>query len=146
LNWTLANLPPLPGAATRPTLQLPQPQQEYLDQAAQAYDQVLQKYPKQSLAVVSAHFGLAAIAENRGDWDTARQQYEAVTKLKEASQAFRDQASTRLNELDKLKAPVLLAPATEPTTQASTPTTQASESAPTTRVTAPASKPATTRP
>jgi hypothetical protein len=119
LNWTLANLPPLPGAATRPALRPPQSESDYLNQAAEAYESVLKKYPKESLAVVSAHFGLAAIAENKGDWEAAHKQYAQVTELKGIPRAFIDQANARINDLDELKQPVVLGhPATLPTTQA----------------------------
>jgi hypothetical protein len=100
---------------------------------------VLKKYPKESLAVVSAHFGLAAIAENKGDWDSAHKQYAQVTELKGIPQAFIDQANARINDLDQLKQPVVLGhPATLPTTReaAATPSTK-----PATPATKPSSRP-----
>jgi hypothetical protein len=127
LNWTLANLPPLAGATTRPALRPPQTEDEYLKQAGEAYQSVLQKYPNEWLAVVSAHFGLAAIAENQGNWDAARKEYTAVSQMKNIPQTFRDQADTRMDDLEKLQEPVKLGhPATAPATQAATSATKPS--------------------
>jgi hypothetical protein len=158
LDWTLANLPALPGATTRPALRPPQSEEEYLTQAAEAYKSVIQKYPKQWLAVVSAHFGLGAIAENKGDWDGARKQYKEVSQMKNIPQAFRDQAEARMDDLDKLQEPVVLGqPVTLPTTQEAAaltaqpatrtaePTVAAPAAVPATQAVVPATKP-TTRP
>lgn len=120
LDWTLANLPALPGATTRPALQMPKTSDEYLDQAAESYQQVLSKYPNQSLAVVSAHFGLGAVAENKKQWDEARKQYDLIAELKNIPQVFRDQATARAKDLATLQQPTYLAPATQPATAPST--------------------------
>jgi hypothetical protein len=156
LNWTLANLPALPGATTRPALRPPQTEDEYLKQAGEAYYALLQKYPNEWMAAVSAHFGLAAIAENQGNWDAARKEYSAVSQKKNIPQTFRDQADARIDDLEKLQEPVVLGhPATLPTTQEAAavttrPTTQAAElatpakaAAAATKAAAPATKPST---
>jgi predicted negative regulator of RcsB-dependent stress response len=88
---------------------------------------VLQNYPGQKFAVAAAHFGLAAVAENRAvgggtgapdasQWDTAKAQYQAVLDSN-AEQAFKDVATMRMGLLPQLSKPVaigLSAPSTEP--------------------------------
>jgi hypothetical protein len=111
LNFQLANLPALPGAATQPSLQPDQKPAELLDSAEAAYSQVLSDCADDIFAVTSAHFGLAAIAENRAvtdpaQWDIARQQYQAIIDSN-AAQAFRALAGLRLNLLAQLQQPVL---------------------------------------
>src|SRR5262249_20636665 len=71
LKWTLANAPPIPGAATQPTLQLQKSPEDYLQAADDAYQQVLKNFPDEKEASLSATFGLAAIAENHHNWDEA---------------------------------------------------------------------------
>jgi hypothetical protein len=111
LNFQLANLPPLPGAATQPSLQPDEKPQELLENAEAAYSQVLAECPNETFAVTAAHFGLAAIAENRAvtdpsQWDNARQHYQAVLDGK-AAQAFKSLAAQRLNLLGQLQQPIL---------------------------------------
>jgi hypothetical protein len=120
LNWALANLPPLPGAATQPALQLSQTNAELLQLAEDAYQQVLKQYPDQTLAATSAMLGLAAIAENRGQWDVARAQYAAVLQKPEISQTYKAVAQFRLQVLPRLQEPVFTGTVTtQPTTQSS---------------------------
>jgi len=71
LCWQLASATPLPVATTRPVLNLDATPDKLLELAQQAYEQVLQQYPEQKSAVIAARFGLAAIAENKGDWPKA---------------------------------------------------------------------------
>src|SRR4051794_14797574 len=54
LNWTLANLPQTPGAATHPPLKLPRTSDEYLPQSADAYQQVLKISPNKTASVLAA--------------------------------------------------------------------------------------------
>src|SRR4051812_37267433 len=107
LYWTLANLPPIPGAATQPSLQLPSSSEEYLNKAAEAYQQVLKTYPDQKEAALSANFALAAIAENRHNWDEASAIYERI-KNSDADKMYKDLAAERLKLLPELKEPILL--------------------------------------
>ena len=72
LYWTAANLTDLPGAATQPTLAMEPKPADALMEAASAYKRVLDAYPDQALPDVTARFGLAAVAENRGQWDEAQ--------------------------------------------------------------------------
>lgn len=141
LNWTLANLPDLPGASTQPTLRIEQSKPDLLAAAADAYQRVLQDYPDQTLSVVSAHFGLAAIAEDRGEWDRAAEQYNAIRSDPQASESFKNLAKLRqeglripgqgkLPGLADIRNPILLgqpttAPATLPAAAVSPTTNQA---------------------
>src|SRR5438105_4615907 len=69
LYWTLANSPSIEGAATQPSLQLPRSSEEYLTQAADAYQQVLKNFPDQNEAALSATFALTAIAATHDKCD-----------------------------------------------------------------------------
>jgi hypothetical protein len=133
LNWALANSPPLRGAATQPMLQLPKSSTEYLDTAADAYQQVLKSYPDQKDAVLSSEFGLAAIEENRHNWDGATKYYEQI-KSSDVEPMYKDLADARIKSLPDLKEPLLIG----------TLTTKPAGMTP--LVFAPTSQPATTQP
>jgi tetratricopeptide (TPR) repeat protein len=134
LYWTLANMPPLPGAATQPSLRLARTPDEYLQQAADAYQNVLKNYPNQTESVLAANFALAAIAENRHHWDEAAKIYDQI-KSSNAEQMYKDLADARLKLLPEIQKPVLvgdlttkpaempplvLAPSSQPATQPAT--------------------------
>jgi hypothetical protein len=139
LYWTLANMPEIPGASTQPSLRLARTSEEYLAEAEKAYQSVVTNFANQSESVLAANFGLAAIAENRHNWDDARKIYEQI-KGSNAEQMYRDLAEARLKLLPQIQQPVLvgelttkpagltplvMAPATQPTAQPTTaPTTQ----------------------
>jgi hypothetical protein len=111
LNFELANLPTLPGAATQPALQPDEKPTELLENAEAAYSQVLSDCAGEVFAVTAAHFGLAAIAENRApadasQWEIAHQQYQAVIDS-QAAQAFKAIAVQRLSLLTQMQQPVL---------------------------------------
>jgi hypothetical protein len=124
LYWTLANLPDIPGAATQPTLRLPRSRDEYLTQAADAYHQVLTSFPNEPAAAMSANFALAAIAENRHQWDEATKIYDQI-KNSGAEQMYKDLADARLKLLPDIEAPILIGSLTtrpaEPTMSMPTP-------------------------
>jgi len=130
LNWQLANMPEIPGAQTQPSLRLPKSADELLNTARSAYEQVLQMQPAADpLAVFQAHVGLAAIAENQHQWETARKQYQAVIDAANLPQTFKDYAKERLAELPQLQTPTVLGegpdqfgigPTTSPTTAPAT--------------------------
>jgi hypothetical protein len=131
LYWQLANFPELPGAATQPILRAPDSNDEYLKRSFDAYTEVLKndQYAKQPDAVISAHFGLAAIAENRRDWDEAKHQLQSIINDANTSPALVKQAKNQLEQqLPQMQTPLYVVQATtQPTTQASTttePTTQ----------------------
>lgn len=117
LNWKLANLPELPGADTRPSLKVGN-RDKLLDNAKSAYEEVLRSNSGDALDEFSARTGLAAIAEDKHDWDAARQQYQLVADSG-LPEAFRNYARKRLADLPNYQKPVLIAPP-EPQTQPST--------------------------
>ena len=146
LYWTAANLPPIPGAATQPSLQLPQSSDELLKQAETSYEQLIKEYPNEKRSVFAAQLGLAAVRENQKQFDAADKLYKTILDSN-PDDLFKDLASTRLNLLEKAKQPVYLgstqvrkptpfittkpstnattAPATRPTSQTAHPTTTA---------------------
>ncbi|CAN5669007.1 hypothetical protein BH09PLA1_BH09PLA1_29710 [soil metagenome] len=121
LNWTLANLTPLPGAATQPALKL-KPPEEYLKVAESAYRDVLAAYAGQIVPWVAAQFGLAAIAENRHDWSAAQAAYAAVINNNAVPLGFQQQARAKLLMMNEIQGPMLLGqyPATAPSSQPTT--------------------------
>jgi hypothetical protein len=115
LNWTLAMLAPLPGATTRPALNLKNSQSEYLSAAEKAYTQVANNYSNQAIPAMTAKFGLAAIAENRGAWDEAEKQYDAIIKDPNAMPAHKSLALARQYQLPELKVKIAIGtPSTMP--------------------------------
>jgi len=123
LYWTLANLPALPGATTQQALQPPQTSAEALQSAEDAWQQVLQKHSDQMMPAVTAMFGLAAIAENRAQWDIAKAQYSAILQRADAPQSFKTAAALRLQALVRLSEPLFTGTlTTQPATSPATPT------------------------
>ena len=106
-NFEMANFPALPGAATRPSLRPAESTDTLLNSAAEAYGQVLQSFPDQKFAVVSARFGLAAVNENRAAWADAKTQYQAILDS-DAEQPFKDIAKQRLDLIPQLSQPVTM--------------------------------------
>jgi hypothetical protein len=126
LNWQLAALPPVPGATTQQALQVRDPK-DLLANSAEAYQAVLSNFSDQKYAAIAARFGLAAIAENRKDWDTAKSHYEKAAVETKGMPAYQSMASVRLGLLDQLKTPVIIGkPATQPELGAPPATTQIS--------------------
>jgi tetratricopeptide (TPR) repeat protein len=113
LNWTLANLPSITGAATQPALQLPSSTEQYLKQAEDAYQQVIKSFPDQKNAALKAQFALAAIAENRHDWDGAIKIYEQIKQAGDVDQMYKDLADARIKLIPEIKQPVLIGALTE---------------------------------
>lgn len=109
LNWTLASFPTVPGAETLPaTLQLPN-RDTFVEQARSSYAKILEPAFSGSTAdVFYARMGLAAIAENGGQWDQAKAQYQAISGGKDMPESFKDIAAARLKMLPKYQSPALL--------------------------------------
>jgi hypothetical protein len=141
LNWTAASIPPLAGAATQPALQFKDPK-ELTSTAAEAYQTVLNSYPEVTHAAIASRFSLAAIAEQRGEWDAAKQQYEQIAKETNEIGAYQKLAADRLRMLPTLRQPVVIGKATTEPALSST-VTPLGGMAPTTFVAAP--QPATTQ-
>jgi tetratricopeptide (TPR) repeat protein len=131
LNWELANMRPPAGAATQPQLALQHPPAVYLENAEDAYKNVLKNYASQKVAKVTALLGLAAIEENRGNWDQAKEYYNQVLADQSLAQAFRDVARQRLELIPRIRTPVYLGSFSS--TQPSPPATMAAATLPATQ-------------
>ena len=141
LNWELASLPEPPGAATRPQLAMPRSEEQLLQAASDAYQAVLAdpKAPKES--EVSARLGLAAVAENRRQWDQAREQYQKVVDDAAAPKPLKDLAAGALSRLEVIRrAPLVGQPASAPALSTQPATSQSTQ--PSTTSTAPNTAPA----
>jgi len=107
-------------ASSTPLADMDQTPADLLQAAQDAFQQVIDKYPDQTLNVASAHFGLAAVAEDQHDWDAARRQYQAVIDLQGIDPSVKKYAQSRIDFLKTLSKPVYLgqpvAPATAPAT------------------------------
>jgi hypothetical protein len=140
LYWTLANAPVLPGAATQPSLQLPESREDMLTKSQAAYQQVVLSYSNQVSARVAAQFGLAAVAENHRDFDAAATQYKAVLDAKDVPDFYQTIAQRKLATIPEIKETLLIGPLNVETTQPTTlPTYIAAPNPPPT--TAPATMP-----
>jgi hypothetical protein len=111
LYLTLAQAPDLPGSDQDSSLKLSRSSDSYLKDAASCYQQILDKYPTQSLSVQNARFGLATIATDQGLWDAAKAKYQDIVDASGSSPAVRKLAQSDLDNLDALKTAVYLAPA-----------------------------------
>jgi hypothetical protein len=114
LNFALADMPDIPGAATRPSLRPDLSKFELLSNAQAAYSKVLSDNADNEYAATAARLGLAAVAEDLAgagtnpdpsQWDVAKQQYQAVMDDPNSSQAYKDYASNRLEMLSTLQQP-----------------------------------------
>ena len=107
LNWALANFPDIPAiSSTQPSPVTDAQRLDYLKDAKAAYEQALSQYPEQTMAMVNAHFGLAAVAENGRNWEEAKRHYEAVKSLK--GSIYQSLAEAKLKTLDKIQKPLLV--------------------------------------
>jgi hypothetical protein len=78
LNWELANYPKLAEASTRPTLKFDKTSDQFLEAAANEYQNVAGDGKAPQLSRTTARLSLAAIAENRGKWDEAKSIYQSI--------------------------------------------------------------------
>jgi hypothetical protein len=123
LYWDLANLPEMPGAATQPTLRLGEASNDLLSKAFDEYNAVAgnPEYAAAYDVVSSARLGLAAIAENRDDWVTARKDLEDVKNDPHAPAISVEAANLQLMGMIQVQSPIYVAPpqgipaATQPT-------------------------------
>ena len=130
LNWKLAEAPDPPGSDTRPDLKVPN-RQGLLENASHAYQEALQPpYSSDPLVVFRARVGLAAIAENNGQWADARREYEALAGAANIPASFKDYAQQRIADLAKLQKPVLLGEFKPPPPPTTSPATAPSTTAP----------------
>jgi hypothetical protein len=117
LDWQLANFPDLPGAATQPALQPAMSVDQYLSRAAEAYQQILTSsdYANEHESAWAARFGLAAIAENRRQWDEARRQLQAVADDADAPAYLKSAAQSQITALPNMQTPLYVSSSTQPT-------------------------------
>jgi hypothetical protein len=95
-----------------------------LETASEAYRTVIGNYGDQRYAAIAARFGLAAIAENRGDFDAAKQQYDQIALDTKDMPAYQQMASRRLNMLSEIRnKPMFGTPTTLPSMAELMPTT-----------------------
>jgi hypothetical protein len=141
LYWEVANLPPIPGATTLPGYAEMPTTMQALSDAESSYRQVLQAYPNRPVAKVSSLFGLAAIEENRGNWDKATEYYNQVNNDTGIAQIYKNFAQSRVALIPQIRNPTHLGafsstqPATAPATAEATETaTNSPATAPTTNV------------
>ena len=74
------------------------------------YQRVISECPKQAVVAATARFGLALLAENRGQWDQAKQIYETIADDKEgqlAGTVLPFHAQKRLDLLDGINQPIV---------------------------------------
>jgi hypothetical protein len=110
MYWYLANLPPLPGSDSEASLRLTETTDALLGKATDSYQQVIATFPNQHEQIDTAHLGLAAIAENRGDWAAAEKELKSVVDDTNAIAVLAQQAKFQLLELPTLKQPVYVVP------------------------------------
>jgi hypothetical protein len=110
-DWQMAGVA---SSTTQPSQNPQQSPESLLASAEAAYRQVITAYPQQHFTVSSAHFGLAAVDENRHDWDKARQEYQAVADDAQAGPLMKAFAQNRLATLDQLEHPPVIVAASAP--------------------------------
>jgi tetratricopeptide (TPR) repeat protein len=128
LYWTLANLPEPQEAATQPALKLNKPSSAYLEKSQEAYKAAIAANTD-PVSVLSAKFGLAAVYENKKDWDAAKKLYDEIERDATNFPSLKTVATVRVGILDNLRRPLYVSAsaqpvaATLPTTSATQPTT-----------------------
>ena len=108
--WLLATMPQ-PGAATRPSGEFPElPDNETrLSSSEAAFTRVLSDHPNATSDVRAALFGLAAIAEERGDFEAAGSRYDELLAMDNLPPIQEQQARFRKELLANLSAESRLA-------------------------------------
>lgn len=116
LYYAVGMLPDPAAATTRPTLKLAQEPESLFRTAQESYQEVLTRYTDHPTEAAAARLGLAAVAENRSDFDGARGFYETVANDAKAASNYRETAKQRLTLLPSLARPVRIRISTAPTT------------------------------
>ena len=112
LDFLRASIPPLPGSETRPSLNGygDRGREDLLKSADEAYSRVLSAPLNSNKdALRNARFGLAAIAEDREQWDKAKDFYQQIISDPSTSSTFKDMALERQGNLAMLQKPILMA-------------------------------------
>jgi hypothetical protein len=105
LNWYMASVA---LSTTQPSTEAQSPS-DMLGGAQAAYQQVISAYPQEYFSVATARFGLAAIAENRMDWDEAKRQYQAVLDDSESGVSYHRLAQSMMATLEQLRQAAVIA-------------------------------------
>jgi len=78
---------------------------QWLERASNAYKRAVTEFPEETMSVAKAHYGLAKLAETRGDFIAARSHYDAVlamTELKgEPVERLCEQGRNRLEQVSR---------------------------------------------
>ncbi|MFN4241980.1 MAG: tetratricopeptide repeat protein [Tepidisphaerales bacterium] len=114
LNYLIGMMPELEAATTRPELKLERSPEQLFAAAKASYQAVLNRFPQRLADVASARLGLGAVAENAGDFDTAKAHYEALRDNDRFPPNARQVAEARLRVLPQLAAPMLVRQADAP--------------------------------
>jgi hypothetical protein len=118
LDLLRASIPPLPGSDTRPSLNGygDRGREDLLRSAEDAYNRVTSApLDANKEAVRNARFGVAAIAEDRAQWDKAKDYYQQIISDPSTPSLFKDMARERQDNLTTLQKPILAAgPASAP--------------------------------
>lgn len=104
--------PPTTQATTKPASET-----DHLRKSAEAYQKVVDEYNDQSQQLATARFSLAAIAETRRDFEAARTQYKQLIESSTVTPSHKVMAENRIARLSELEKPLLLLPATRPTSE-----------------------------
>lgn len=113
LYWALANLSDLPGAATQPALALPEKPSDALARSAEAYEEALALGGGEPLVRATAILGLAAIAENKGDFAAATKRYEEVV-ASDLPDIYKTVAQEKIRLIPVISRPIRFAATTQP--------------------------------
>ena len=99
-NWYLATLP-TPMPATRPSGEYVEllPSEDRLADAEAAYTKVIDDYAADAAQQVAARMGLAAIAEENGDFDAARDHYQVLLDDDRTPEPFAEVARRQIDVL-----------------------------------------------
>ena len=123
LYWTLAHRPEATPTTAPSSAPASQPANDPIGLARNAYEQVVNHFPSDPTSLTIARYGLAAVAEEKGDINTAREQYKKLIETPNftdakaegaAGQQRGTMAEERLKLLNNLDKPLLLLPATQP--------------------------------
>jgi hypothetical protein len=102
INLYMVTLPRA-AATTQPSVEVRPTTQEALTDANTAYNKVIDQYSDQRSSVLAARFGLATLAEDQGNWQAARQQYQAIADDSNAPEVYHLQAKARIAAMSKLE-------------------------------------------
>ncbi len=120
--WYLATLP-IPMPATRPNNEFVplKASEARLDQAAEAFGKAVDSEEATSSTRFAARFGLASVAEERGAFDQAREQYERLLEDDALPTTLRQEVEARIATLDTFNGRSPLVAAPPPNEDAGTP-------------------------